>query len=345
VTAALRVVVVEDSPTQRAHLVRLLEEDLDIEVVAVAATREKAVAAVVEHHPDVVTMDLVLEGPAIDHAPAGLGAIRDVMALAPTPILVVSSHIGDRASLVAIDALAAGAADAFPRPSAWTEEQSAALREQVRILSGVAVVRRRPPPDPAVLPPRRGGRPVVALGASTGGPPALSTVLETLQGIQAPVLVVQHLHPDFVESFTAWLRKTTNMKAEVVREPVGQPRDGQVYVAPADRHLCLDGRGSLTLLEAPASLHRPAVDELFRSVATHSGGRAVAALLTGMGEDGARGLRAIRDSGGVTIAQDEATSAVYGMPRAALQHDAAEAVLPLTEIGPAIRRALARVFV
>jgi two-component system chemotaxis response regulator CheB len=180
---------------------------------------------------------------------------------------------------------------------------------------------------------------VIALGASTGGPPAVRAVLSELQGVGAPILVVQHIHRDFVQSFCSWMQDNTGLACHVAREDT-TPLAGHVYVAPGDHHLRLSAGRRLTLAEEPASNHRPSVDQLFSSVAEHAGSAGVAVLLTGMGEDGARGLMEVRRRGGVTIVQDAETSAVYGMPGAAAQSGAASQVLPLADIAPAVRRAL-----
>jgi two-component system chemotaxis response regulator CheB len=334
----IRVVVVDDSPTQRAHLVALLEEDGDIEVVAEASTRADAIDTVLRAAPDVVTMDLEMPGTLPGDELAGIRAIRTIMASQPVPILVVSMHAEDSESTAPIDALAAGAAEVQPRPQSTGDPSGRALRERVRALRGVRVVGRQEPRRKAR---REGnGHPVIALGASIGGPSALAAVLSKLRGLPAPILVVQHIHRDFVHSFTSWLRDNTGLPAEVAQDGA-QPLPGHVYVAPGGAHLKLAASRRLALEGTPETRQRPSVDELFRSVAANAGEAAVAVLLTGMGEDGAHGLIEIREHGGTTIVQDAETSAVYGMPQAAADAGAAEHVLPLEEIGPAVLKALA----
>jgi two-component system, chemotaxis family, protein-glutamate methylesterase/glutaminase len=335
--APLRVVVVEDSATQRAHLVRLLEADGDIEVVAEATDRADAISAVLRTDPDVVTMDLEMPGTLPGDELAGLRAVRTIMATAPVPILGISVHADEERSSVAMEALAAGAAEVRPRPQDEGDHDGAGLRNRVRMLSGVKVVTRRtasPPPKPLA------GAPVVALGASTGGPPALGTVVGELRGIAAPILVVQHIHAEFVTSLVSWLATATGLPTSIAEDGL-EPEPGAVYLAPAGKHMRVTRGGTISLSEEPKSLHMPSVDELFGSIAAHAGRSAVAALLTGMGEDGAAGLAAIRAAGGCTFAQDEKTSAVYGMPRAAARQSAADRVLPLEDIGPSIRRVVA----
>jgi two-component system chemotaxis response regulator CheB len=331
----IRVVVVDDSPTQRAHLVALLEEEGDIEVVAEASTRADAIEAVLRAAPDVVTMDLEMPGTLPGDELAGIRAIRTIMASHPVPILVVTIHAENSESTAPIEALAAGAAEVQPRPQSSGDPSGSALRERVRALRDVRVAPRE---APRAGPQRAGnGHAVIALGASIGGPPALAAVLSKLRGLPAPMLVVQHIHRDFVQSFTSWLRDNTGLPAEIAQHRA-QALPGHVYVAPAGAHLKLDTDGTLALDRTPDISHRPSVDELFRSVAASAGEGAVAVLLTGMGDDGAHGLMEVRERGGTTIVQDAETSAVYGMPQAAA-HGSAGQVLPLEEIGPAVLRA------
>ena len=181
----------------------------------------------------------------------------------------------------------------------------------------------------------------MAIAASTGGPPALADLLAKLGGLRAAVLVVQHLHADFMDGFVQWMARVSALPVQPAAHGTPLQRGG-VYIAPADKHLRLGRDRKLLLSDEPRSLHRPSGDVLFESVALNAGHQAVGVLLTGMGDDGARGLLALRTSGGVTIAQDEATSAVYGMPRAAVLLDAAAQVLPLADIGSAIVQAVRR---
>jgi two-component system chemotaxis response regulator CheB len=332
VTPPVRVVVVEDSPLQRAHLVDALQAERDIAVVGQAGDPFEALALVGRLRPEVVTMDLGLPGEG------GLGAIERIMAAVPTPILVVSALVTCGGSAAAVEALLAGAVEALPKPDRWDAGAARQLRCRVRLLRSVTVVAhprgRRRPPAPGQAPP-------VAIAASTGGPAALAEILPALGGLAAPVLVVQHLHPQLVDGFLGWMRRVAAMPV-VVAADGDRPQPGVVYVAPGGTHLRLVERAGrrLVLNPDPPGLHRPSADELFASVATAAGPASVGVLLTGMGDDGARGLMEVRLRGGVTIVQDAETSAVYGMPRAAAQAGAAGQVLPLEEIGPAIRRAL-----
>jgi two-component system chemotaxis response regulator CheB len=334
-----RVVVVEDSQVQRAHLVQTLQAEGDIAVVGEAAGAVEAIKLVQSLRPDVVTLDLQI--------PDGGGqlVIEQLMEVAPTPILVLSGAIASRTSVAAVEALVAGAVDALPKPTRWGSSEEAALRGHVRLVSGVAVVHRRP----AGAPRRRAtvagraetGRPtsIVAIGASTGGPAALAEVLSGLGGLQASVVVVQHLHADFVGGLVTWMQRVATMPVELARAGE-QLRPGVITIAPGGLHLRIDPEGRIVLDPFPESLHRPSVDELFSSLAKRPTGRNVGVLLTGMGDDGAAGMLELRRRGDVTIAQDEATSVVFGMPRAAQRLGAVAQVRPLERIAAAIVRAV-----
>jgi two-component system, chemotaxis family, protein-glutamate methylesterase/glutaminase len=334
VTGAIRLVLVEDSATQRAALVRVLEAEGDITVVAEAASADAAVDEVARLRPQVVTMDLDLPGGG------GQGAITRIMAETPTPILVLSGVIDTAGAPPAVAALAAGAVDALPKPRMWTEETARALRRQVRTVAAVPVVgRRRRAAAPARRPGGGNGMPVIGLAASTGGPAALLAVLRGLPLLPAPVLVVQHIHPSFVAGFATWLGDTIAL-------PVALARDGEaalpghVYVAPGETHLRLGPRARLTLSPEPRSVHTPSADELLHSIAREAGALGVGAVLTGMGDDGAAGLLAMRQAGGRTFAHDADTSTVFGMPRAAERLGAVQRMLPPERLAIALAGAV-----
>jgi two-component system chemotaxis response regulator CheB len=333
-----RVVVVESSQQERAHLVQTLEASRDITVVGQAAGAVEAIRMVQDVRPDVVTLDLQI--------PDGGGqqVIEQLMAFAPTPILVLSGSIASRESLEAVDALVAGAVDVLPKPRVWSGAEEEALRAQVRLVGGVTVVRHPRARLPAS---RRASRndddrpsahPVVAIGASTGGPAALAEILDGLAGLEASVLVVQHLHPDFVGGLVSWMTRVSPLPVELARDG-DRLRAGVAYIAPGGTHLRIGPDDRMVLDAAPEMLHRPSVDVLFSSLAERVNGTNIGVLLTGMGEDGARGLLALRRGGAVTIVQDEETSVVFGMPRAAQRLGAALHVLPLDRIAKTIMRA------
>ncbi len=332
----IRAITAGSRSRQAAQLVQALEADGDITVVDQPITTAAAIALVASIRPDIVVLDLSEDDD-------GRAAIAQIMDRTPTPILVLSPGSTDRDSPCVVKALVAGALDALPVPAQWTLDGARELREKVRQLRTVTVIRHmrgRPiaaPPRGAA--PHHGRRPVVAMAASTGGPSAFATLLAGLDGLAAPVLVVQHLHPEFTGGLLGWMCRTSALPVEMAEH--GQnAQPGHVYLAPSGVHLRLGLRCRLELDPAPATPHRPSADVLFDSVAAHAGPAAVGVLLTGMGEDGARGLLAIRESGGLTLAQDEKSCAVFGMPRAARQLGAVTDLHPLEQLAAAVQRAV-----
>lgn len=240
---------------------------------------------------------------------------------------------------MAAAALVAGALEAMPCPERWDAASGRALRRLIRIVRGVTVVRHQRARVPTAPATRRGGNPVVAIAASTGGPAAVAEVLSGLAGLAAPVLVVQHIHADFVDSFASVLSRSSALPVTIAMDG-DRPRPGVVYVAPGGVHLGLSADRRIVLSSEPRGLHRPSADQLFLSVAAAAGAASVGVVLTGMGDDGAVGLKEVRRVGGVTIAQDQATSAVYGMPSAAAKAGAVQHVLPLNRIADAVVRSV-----
>ncbi len=328
----IRLVLVEDSATQRAALRHALEAEGDIEVVAMAEDADAAVLEVARLRPQIVTMDLDIPGGG------GQGAIARIMAETPTPILVLSGVFDTAGAPPAVAALAAGAVDALPKPGRWTDDAARRLRRQVRTVASVPVVGRR---RRGAAPGRRspGEGPVIGLVASTGGPAALVSLLGGLAAVPAPVLVVQHIHPTFVTGFATWLDDAVTMPVSLATDgEVAEP--GRIYVAPGETHLRLGARSRLRLSPAPRRVHVPSGDELLTSLAREAGATGVGAVLTGMGEDGAAGLLELRRAGGRTFAQDEETSTVFGMPRAAERLGAAQRMLPPERLATAIAGAV-----
>jgi two-component system chemotaxis response regulator CheB len=345
----LRVLVVEDSLTVRRRLCDALGSDPGIDIVGEAADGQRGIELCQSLRPDVVSCDMNL--PIM----SGLSATEYIMAHCPTPILIVSASTNRGELFKTYDALAAGAVDVLEKPrgdhtdEGWDQRFIAALRMVARIkvithpraTLGLARGREGLSVRPSIRPPMPLTAPsnapisVVALGASTGGPSALVRVLRDLpHGWPLTILLVLHIDEPFGSAFAEWLSEQT---PHVVRFAVGgEPLDGKggrVLMAQPGRHLAVDGRRVMLTNEPERHSCRPSVDVLFESLARSGGPHCAAALLTGMGRDGASGLLALRAAGALTVAQDEESCIVYGMPREAALLGAAQHVLPLNDIG------------
>jgi two-component system chemotaxis response regulator CheB len=328
----IRVLVADDSELFRDVLARVIVAEPGFEVVALAADGNAAAAYARTVKPDVITMDLHM--PDAD----GFSGIARIMAETPTPILVLTAN---RAEAVGFRALSLGALDILEKPHATTDldDYGRLLRSRLRLLAGVKVIRhvRGLRERAAQRAARTAGRAdLVAIGASLGGPRALATLLRGLPaGFPAPIAVVQHIADGFTEGLASWLASESRLDVRTARDG-DRLRPGRVLVAPTGRHL-LVADGVARLSDAPpVDTFKPSVTPLFLSAASAYGPRACGVILTGMGRDGADGLRAIKEAGGPTLAQDEATSAVFGMPRAAIELGAVDRVLPLDEVARAL---------
>lgn len=334
----IRVLIIEDSATVRMVLSALLSSDPEIKVVGMAADGAEGVRQTLALQPDLITMDVHM--PVMD----GYEATRRIMAERPTPIIVVSAVVGCADAQGSFKAIQAGALDVVEKPAGTGTADFERIRDRlvtaVKLMAEVKVVRRRH--DTAIaaapLPPRTAGRraplSLVVVGSSTGGPAVLYTLLKSLPAeFSLPVVIVQHMTSGFTESLVGWLRSASPRPMHVARH---QQRltPGEVYFAPEDHHLEVVRRGVLGLNRAsPVSYVRPSATVLFESAARLYGNETVGVLLTGMGDDGALGLKAIHDRGGVTLAQDEASCVVYGMPKLAVEWGAADYVLSDKAIG------------
>jgi len=328
----VRVVIVDDSPTVRAVLARIIDAEPDLELTAARDSAEGALAQLVEWAPDVILLDLDMPGMG------GLDAIPRMIELAsPARILVVSS-LTVRGAEHTLKALSLGAADtlAKPRPGEFGEEYKATLLRKVRLLGRVAKRSRLKliPPVPSALRPNRGERPqVVAIGASTGGIHALNQLLGALPPeVTLPILITQHLPSAFMEPFVRQLQAASVRPAAVASEGMAI-LPGRIVVAPGDAHLTVaegaSGAPVAHLHDRPApSGCRPSVDPMFDSCAQAFGCHALGVVLSGMGRDGAEGATRIVAAGGTILAQDAASSAVWGMPGAVANAGLASAVLP-----------------
>ena len=343
--ARTRVLVVEDSPTVRQRLAEIVASDPSLELVGEAEDGMAAIEMCTRLRPDVVTMDMMM--PIM----TGLAATEYIMAHTPTPILVVSASMNRGELFKIYDALAAGAVDVLDKPTG-TEGDGVWERRFLAMLKMVARIRvithprgrlnelrermaprareRAAPPAPS----RRIS--MVAIGASTGGPGALAEILRGLpEQFQLPILIVLHINEPFGTAFADWLDGQTGRRVIYPHEGMTVASvAGRVVVAPGDRHMVVED-GRIFLNKGPERhFCRPSVDVLFESVAADYGPSAAACLLTGMGRDGALGLLKIRQAGGTTVAQDEQTSVVYGMPREAAALGAAQQILRLSDIAP-----------
>jgi len=349
--ARTRVLVVEDSLTVRKRMLEVLTADPDIEVVGEAEDGKRGIEMCQALRPDVVTLDMML--PVM----SGLAATEYIMAYCPTPILIVSASTNRGELFKTYEALAAGALDVLdkPRGNELDDGWERKLVSTVKLLARIKVIthpraRLRPmgsrggatsieaaPPSTMLVPPRH--LRAIAIGVSTGGPAALVEILRGLpREFPIPILLVIHIGRLFAPAFAEWLDGQSPIHVGYAAEgellpPLGR---GTVLMASPDSHLVLR-QGKLRLTRDPERHScRPSVDVLFASLAQELGADCAACLLTGMGKDGAEGLLAIRRAGGTTIAQDEATSVVFGMPREAILLGAAQQVLPLEKIAPAL---------
>jgi two-component system chemotaxis response regulator CheB len=333
----VRVLIADDSKLVRAVLRDLLARDSAIQIIGEVGDGLQAVTETSRLRPDLIIMDVHM--PVMD----GLEAIQEIMATCPTPILVLSATVDPKDSRSAFNAIRHGALDVLTKPQGGGEsfeKIAGQLIETVKSLARVRVIhhyrRRR-----ESLPPRvnAGGnqRDILAIGASTGGPPAILRLLKEIPAASgARVLIVQHIAEGFVAGFVEWLNRETTLSVRLAG--AGDPLEaGVALVAPSGSHLQVREERVFLSPAPPVNSCRPAVDVLFHSLADSSlASRTAAVLLTGMGRDGAEGLAALRRAGAHTIAQDENSSVIFGMPKAAIDIGAAVQILPLTEIPPVL---------
>lgn len=329
----IRLLVVEDSKTVQQALVAAFDADPDLQVIGTAESGEEAVQAAKSLKPDLITMDVNL--PGMD----GFDATRAIMSSCPVPIVIVTGKMNPKDSATLFRVMEAGALMVLPKPapvgSPGYHASVADLIRHVKLMSEIKVVRRAfptgvcPPcaPNPAWTPPATPVK-VVAIGASTGGPPLLRQILSALPPrFPAAVLVVQHMAVGFTENFVHWLNNNSALPVQLACDGAAA-EPGRVYVAPDNCHMEITPSGKIELtLSPPENGVRPSVSALFRSVAQSYGRQAVGVLLSGMGKDGALELKAIRGRGGITVAQDRDSALVFGMPGEAVRIDAAQHVL------------------
>jgi len=338
----VKVLIVDDSPVVRAVLKDWICQEKDLELAGEARDGLEAFEMTKSLKPELVLMDIMM--PRMN----GLDATEKIMAYCPTPVLIFSSVVNDREMNIVFEAISRGALDVLAKPVEMHDPKSQARQElvkKIKILSKVPVIRhpmgrlktRRQEMASAgqaasELKTRPAEFAILGIGASTGGPKALSELLLPFpQNFPTPIVVVQHIADAFVEGLARWLASLTRLGVKVAKQ--GELlKPGTVYLAPSNQHMLVrDSRIELSA-SGPVNNCRPAVDILFNSLAENYGARTVAVLLTGMGADGARGMKAIHEKGGRTVVQDEASSIIFGMPGSAIEMGAVDEVVPLEKI-------------
>jgi two-component system, chemotaxis family, protein-glutamate methylesterase/glutaminase len=341
----IKVLLVEDAGAATGGLAQILNSDPAIQMVGVVRNGRGALAFLARHNADIVLLDI--ETPVAD----GSETTRMIMETRPLPIVICNRGGDPRGSVAMFRSMEAGAVACVERPREPNHrefrQRTAHLLQTLKLMSEIKVVHRWPrsrrmaeAEEPAI-PSRRMGPcapvEIVGIGASTGGPPVLRTILAALpRDFAVPVLIVQHIAPGFLAGLAEWLGQTTGMKIHIPAHQF-QTHPGHVYLAPDGQHMTVEPGGSILLSRGePDNGMRPSVNRLFRSLADGFGPGAVGVLLTGMGKDGADELKRMRDNGATTIAQDQETSVVHGMPGEAIALGAASYIFPPDKIAPAL---------
>ncbi|MFA5043637.1 MAG: chemotaxis response regulator protein-glutamate methylesterase [Kiritimatiellia bacterium] len=337
----MKIAIVNDLMMAVEALRRVVRSRPDYTIAWVARDGAEAVKKCASDRPDMILMDLIM--PVMN----GVEATRRIMRDSPCPILVVTATVDGNISLV-FEAMGHGALDAVNTPVLGTDGKLTGAQALLRKIEIIGHLIARPAPSSPVAmefgapPPAKGHLPLVVLGASTGGPAALADILSRLpKVVNAGMVVIQHIDKEFSAELALWLGTHCPLKVKVAA-PGCRPESGTIWLAGTNDHLVLAKQGTLEYRVEPVQcFYRPSVDVFFKSVAAHWSPPGVAVLLTGMGRDGGEGLLALRRCGWRTLAQDEATSIVYGMPRAAAELRAAEKILPLNDIANAIMQGIA----
>lgn len=329
----MRIGIVNDLSLAREALRRVVASSPDDRVAWIAADGEEAVELARKDPPDLILMDLIM--PRVD----GVEATRRILATNPCPILIVTSSVSGNIAKV-YEAMGHGAIDAVDTPTiaqsglTGSEPILRKIRRIERMYAKTSPTVPRPEATCSGESPRPASPRLVAIGSSTGGPKALTELLGQLPGnLRVPVVIVQHVDPAFAPGMAAWLTRSCALPVQMAHSGI-EPRPGHVYLAHTDQHLHLDPDGRFKYSPEPAACHyKPSVDAFFLSLCQHAKGSGIAVLLTGMGRDGAEGLLSLRRKGWITIAQDQASSSIYGMPKAAAELQAATHILDPTRIG------------
>ena len=334
----IRVLIVDDSAVLRQSTRLILQSDAELQVVGEASNGLEAIALADKLRPDVITMDLNM--PKMD----GFAAIREIMAEHPAPIVVVTGADLEHETRLAAQASKLGAISVLQRPAgaghAGYQTFAGKLIAQVKLMSAVKVIRRsKEIGTHSVSPALHATRPteIIAIGSSTGGPAALHRILSALPAnFVTPILVVQHISFGFVQGLASWLDAACSLKVKVGCQGE-RIEPGHVYIAPDGSHLQTDRFGKMLLSQTdPVTGFRPSITPLFESVARNSGPAAIGVILTGMGADGAVGMLALRAAGAITVAQNEASCVVFGMPKEAIALGAVQHIVPLDRIAPVL---------
>lgn len=328
----IKVLVVDDSPLIQELMINILNSDNDIQVIGVVNSGEKAVKFLEKNKPDIITMDINMPGMN------GFEATRRIMETHPTPIIVITALFNCKDVDTTFQAMKAGALSVIEKPVVATEDgfrrASQEIINMVKIMSEVKVVRRKSRPKDINTKPLNKVKntlsniKIAAIGVSTGGPPVLQTIFSKIpEHIQIPILVVQHMAPGFISELVGWLSQTTKQPIHVASQGE-KALPGHIYFAPDGFHMGIRSNGQIFLSDTEKENNlKPAVSYLFKSIANYYGKDSLNILLTGMGSDGARELKVLRDKGAITVAQDKETSVVYGMPGEAVKLNAATYVL------------------
>jgi two-component system chemotaxis response regulator CheB len=335
----IRVVIVDDSPTFRLLVKSILESDPDIQVLGEAINGVEALRICKQYQPDIVTMDIHM--PSMD----GYATIKSIMSDMPCPIIALTGSVSAKNEETHKKAIQSGALVALPKPKdiPGIDPTADRLIEKIKSMSQVKVIRRKNFKQPSRMlspnyTPKNAIR-LVGIGASTGGPPAIQKILSMLStNIACPIVIVQHISQGFVQNLAKWLISSTAFQVSLAEH--GQRMlPGNVYIAQDNHHLSVSREGRLKLFQkGPVDGHQPSATVLFESIAEQYGAAGLGILLTGMGCDGAAGLKKLADKGALTIAQDEASSVVFGMPKKAIELGAAKKILSIDEIAPFVNQ-------
>jgi two-component system chemotaxis response regulator CheB len=337
----IRVVIVDDSPTFRLLVKSILESDPEIQVLGEAINGLEALRICKQYQPDIVTMDIHM--PSMD----GYATIQSIMSDMPCPIIALTGSVSSKSEDTHKKAIQSGALIALSKPKDIPGIDPAADRliQKIKSMSQVKVIRRKqfklPEKICAQKTMNQHAIQLIGIGASTGGPPAIQTILSGLsQNIASPIVIVQHISQGFVHNLAKWLISSTSFNVQLA-ENLMRMVPGNVYIAQDNHHLTVTREGRLKLFQkGPVDGHQPSATVLFESIAQEYGSSGLGILLTGMGCDGAAGLKKLADKGALTIAQDESSSVVFGMPQKAIALGAARKILHIDDIAPFVNQVL-----